>query len=108
MKPISIATNEAGVFVYLDRTIVTEETIQQTLEELSVHLHGVAQSTEPDIQLSASAPKPKKPQDLTFLLHLPEVAISDELIEQYKNSTFSRQEIYDDAERDERLYGGAK
>lgn len=52
--------------------------------------------------------KQQDSQDLSFLRRLPTVSLPDGIAERYKHSTFSREEIYNDEERDEQLYGSVQ
>jgi hypothetical protein len=86
MHAISIATNEASIFIHVDKRAVTPENVEQTFRELQSRLHEIAESAE----------KPRPKQDLSFLRHLPTAPMSAEIADAYKHHTFSRQEIYDD------------
>lgn len=100
MQSISIAANEASIFIHLDRNAVTAETVAKTVNELTTYLQEIASREQPSSRVKA--------QDLSFLRRLPTVSLPDGITERYKHSTFSRKEIYNDEERDEHLYGGVQ
>jgi hypothetical protein len=83
MQSISIAANEAGIFIHLDRNAVTAETVTKTVNELTTYLQEIASREQPSA----------KAQDLSFLRRLPTVSLPGDIAERYKYSTFSRQEL---------------
>jgi hypothetical protein len=98
MQSISIAANEASIFIHLDRNAVTAETVAKTVNELTTYLQEIASREQSSVRV----------QDLSFLRRLPTVSLPDDIAERYKNSTFSREELYNDEERDKHLYGDAQ